>query len=104
MSKVMRREIETVDAIIKLYCDKNHEQSKGLCDQCQEVRNYAIGKIENCPYQPNKPICKSCTTHCYEPAMREEIRKIMRFSGPKLIWRHPILTIRHMMNKRKQNK
>jgi hypothetical protein len=104
MSNAMQREIETVNAMIKLYCEMNHKQSKGLCNKCQEIRNYAINKIEECPYQPNKPICKSCKTHCYEPVMREEIRKIMRFSGPKLIWHHPILAIRHLMNKRRQQK
>ena len=101
MDKKIRREIKTLEALISIYCEKNHRQSNGLCDQCQEIKVYAINKIKECPDQPDKPICESCSTHCYEPVMRERIKEIMRFSGPRIIWRHPILTIDHIMKKYK---
>jgi hypothetical protein len=35
--------------------------------------------------------------------MREKIKTVMRFAGPKMIFRHPILGIRHLIDKRRYN-
>jgi hypothetical protein len=29
----------------------------------------------------NKPACKQCPVHCYQPAKREEMKQIMRWAG-----------------------
>ncbi|WP_420213628.1 nitrous oxide-stimulated promoter family protein, partial [Klebsiella pneumoniae] len=42
--------------------------------------------------------CKQCPVHCYQPAKREEMKQIMRWAGPRMLWRHPILTIRHLLD------
>ncbi len=34
--------------------------------------------------------------------MRERIRDVMRFAGPRMPWRHPYLTLRHMLDGRKE--
>lgn len=57
-----------------------------LCDSCRELLDYAIARRRGCPLDP-KPVCKECPIHCYKPVYREEIRKIMRFSGRRLILR-----------------
>ena len=57
-----------------------------LCAECRELLAYAIARRRGCPLDP-KPACKDCPIHCYKPAHREEIRKIMRFSGRHLILR-----------------
>ena len=33
-----------------------------------------------------KTFCSNCRAHCYRLEMREEIRKVMRFSGPRMIF------------------
>ena len=38
----------------------------------------------------------------YKPDMREKIREVMRFSGPRMLFYHPIMAIRHVMESRKE--
>lgn len=47
--------------------------------------------------QKEKPICARCPIHCYKPVMRERIREMMRYAGPRMLRRHPILAIRHLL-------
>lgn len=56
-----------------------------LCDDCQKLLAHGIVKRLQCPYDPNKPMCKRCKTHCYAPGYREKMRKVMRFSGLYLL-------------------
>ena len=52
-----------------------------------------------CPQaSAEKPACKQCPVHCYQPAKREEMKQIMRWAGPRMLWRHPILTVRHLID------
>jgi hypothetical protein len=39
--------------------------------------------------------------HCYKPAMREQIRVVMRYSGPRMAQRHPLLAAAHLLDRRK---
>lgn len=98
-SKQKKREKETVEAMIRLYCNKNHESSENLCADCFEVNKYSIKRIENCIFGIDKPPCVECPVHCYEKGMREKIRTIMRFSGPKMIWAHPWFAVMHIIDK-----
>ena len=66
----IRREKKTVDAMIRLYCSKHHENAGGLCPDCQELHDYAMLRLSNCPFQENKTICAKCLVHCYKPALR----------------------------------
>ena len=37
----------------------------------------------------------------YDYAMKRlEMKQIMRWAGPKMLWRHPVLTIRHLIDDR----
>jgi hypothetical protein len=36
--------------------------------------------------------------HCYKPAMREKIKNVMRYSGPRVTFRHPILALFHVID------
>jgi hypothetical protein len=49
-----------------------------------------------------KTFCSNCKVHCYKPEMREKIREIMRFSGPRMIFYHPIMAIRHLIESKKE--
>lgn len=68
-----------------------------LCPECAELRAYAVARIERCPHMGTKTFCSACPSHCYRPAMREKIREVMRWSGPRMIFYRPITAIRHAM-------
>ncbi|MCK5560005.1 MAG: nitrous oxide-stimulated promoter family protein [Thermoplasmata archaeon] len=93
------REKATVRAMIEIYCHGHHDTSKKLCEDCSELLNYSFLRLDKCPFQETKPTCANCTIHCYKPAMREKIRAVMRYSGPRMLVKHPILTLRHFLAK-----
>ncbi|MCO6450277.1 MAG: nitrous oxide-stimulated promoter family protein [Caldilineales bacterium] len=92
----MRREARTIDAMIRIYCQKNHGQAQGLCEGCTELRDYAFLRLRKCPFGEEKSTCANCRVHCYRPDMRERVRDVMRFSGPHMVYRHPILAFMHL--------
>ena len=99
MHRRMKRERQTVRQMISLYCRKQHATSKGaLCDQCRELLDYAMLRLDRCPFQEGKTTCGNCRIHCYKPVMREKIREVMGFSGPRMIFHHPLLAIGHMID------
>ena len=59
---------------------------------------YAVKRLDRCIFGTDKPACKQCPVHCYQPSKREEMKQIMRWSGPRMLWRHPILTGRHLLD------
>lgn len=90
-------EKETVTDMIVLYCRKNHHSSKRMCPQCKALAEYACKRSDMCPFMETKTFCSNCTVHCYKPEMREEIKKVMRFSGPRMIFVHPYSALRHVI-------
>ena len=97
----LRRERETVEAMIELYCRAQHLTPVGLCDECAELADYARARLEHCRYGDEKPTCANCPVHCYKPAMRERIRAVMRYAGPRMLLRHPVMAIRHLLDGRR---
>ena len=67
-----------------------------LCPQCQTLLDYALQRLERCRFGEGKPSCTRCPVHCYKPALREQIRQVMRYSGPRMLLHNPIMAIRHM--------
>ena len=67
-----------------------------LCPQCQALLDYAHQRLERCKFGEDKPSCTRCPVHCYKPAMREQIRQVMRYSGPRMLLHDPIMAIRHL--------
>lgn len=93
------REKQVVSEMIGLYCRRKHGSVKGtLCPQCAELERYARQRSDKCPFMETKTFCSQCTVHCYKPEMRERIREVMRFSGPRMIFHHPVMTIRHLVD------
>ena len=85
-----------VGQMISLYCRRNHH-SKGFCPECQELYDYAKMRIDKCPFMETKTFCSNCRVHCYKPDYRERIRVVMRFSGPRMLFYHPVMAIRHLV-------
>lgn len=68
----------------------------------QEVLSYAMDRSEHCPFMESKAFCSNCKVHCYRPEMREKIRDVMRFSGPRMLFYHPVLAVSHMLSTLKE--
>ena len=99
-----QREKETVSLMIRLYCRKKHGQGKALCPSCAELEAYAKKRSDLCPFMETKTFCSNCSVHCYRPEMRERIRAVMRFSGPRMILVHPVMAMRHLIESRREKK
>lgn len=92
------RETKTVAVMIGLYCRAQHGGDR-LCTDCSELLAYANERLEGCPFQEGKTTCAKCPVHCFKPAMRDKIRAVMRYSGPRMLRSHPILAMRHFMDR-----
>ncbi|MEN6622892.1 MAG: nitrous oxide-stimulated promoter family protein [Smithella sp.] len=102
--KRLRRELKTIRAMIMLYCRSQHEKKGTLCADCKTLLTYAAKRLDKCPYGEDKPVCDICSIHCYKPVMRKRVRDVMRYAGPRLLWHHPLLAIRHLLDRRKPAK
>ena len=95
-----RRRIEeekaVVEQMIRLYCQKSEGHAE-LCTSCRELLDYAHSRLDRCRYGEDKPTCKKCPIHCYRPEMKERIRTVMRWAGPRMIIYHPLASIRHLL-------
>ena len=93
-------EKRTIEKMIGIFCRKNHNVTF-LCSDCASIRDYALQRLTYCPFKEEKPVCADCTVHCYKKDYREKVKEIMRFSGPRMIFRHPYLAVMHIYYERK---
>ena len=98
----MIRERRTVEAMIGIYCHAHHGTRNNLCSECAQLKDYANLRLVKCPFQEGKTTCARCPIHCYTPAMREEIKAVMRYAGPRMLYRHPILAVQHLIDGRRK--
>lgn len=96
----IERERKTISAMIAIYCHLRHKSRDAVCPACFELLEYAHDRLQKCPYEDEKTSCKVCPTHCYSQTMKERIKEVMRFSGPRMFFRHPILAAQHYMDER----
>lgn len=90
---------KTIEAMIGIYCHDHHETGADtLCPDCQELLDYARVRLDKCPFGEEKPTCSRCTIHCYKPDMRERITLVMRYAGPRMMHKHPILAMHHALD------
>ncbi len=103
IEKKIIKEKKTVALMIGLYCRKKHHQVHAekdtafLCPECRNLLDYVYQRIEKCPCKESKSFCSFCKIHCYKAQQREQIRKIMRFSGPLMMIYHPALAFTHLL-------
>lgn len=91
----------TVALMIRLYCRGKHGTKTGLCPECQSLCDYAMQRSDRCPFMETKTFCSNCRVHCYRKDMREKIREVMRYSGPRMIFHHPVMALRHVIESKK---
>ena len=97
------QERRTVAVMIEMYC-RAHHTADGLCPRCVALQDYALQRIARCPFGEEKPTCANCRVHCYRPEQRMQIKEVMRFSGPRMLLRHPVLALLHLADGRKKVK
>jgi hypothetical protein len=93
----LTRERKTVTAMIQIFCRGHHGSRKQLCDACAQLHAYAMCRLDRCPYGAEKPNCADCPIHCYRAEQRAAIREVMRYAGPRMVWRHPLLAVWHLL-------
>ena len=94
----VRRECKTVEAMITLYCHQHHGTRRALCDECIDLADYARQRLEKCPFQEGKTTCARCPIHCYKSDRRAQIRAVMRAAGSRMLFRHPVLALLHLLD------
>lgn len=94
----VQKEADIVRIMIDMYCKGNHSSNIVLCNECEELATYAESRALNCKFGNKKPVCGKCKIHCYKPSMREKIKKVMRYSGPRMIIKHPVVLAMHAMD------
>lgn len=94
----LAREWQTMVAMVRIYCRDKHQTTSSLCAECQQFLDYANVRLERCHYGPEKPTCAKCPVHCYQREHREQVRVIMRYAGPRMMWEHPVMSLRHWLD------
>ena len=96
--KRLKKEKKTIAIMIRIFCGAHHGTArKLLCPACTELLDYAKERLDKCPYGENKGACSKCKIHCYKPDKRKQITEVMRYSGPRMVTKHPILAIDHLI-------
>ena len=90
--------------MVRMYCAGHNGESEGaLCAECAELFRYAEVRLEKCPFGPDKGPCSKCEVHCYKPEMRQRVAAVMRYAGPRMLTRHPVMGLRHVIKGLKGN-
>lgn len=94
----LKREKKTIVVMINMYCRAHHHNDTQLCNECQVLKDYALQRIAKCHFANDKPTCANCPIHCYKNDMQQQVKKVMRFSGPRMLYTHPILALFHVID------
>ena len=95
------RDRRTLEAIGHIYCAAHHDDEKdpaGLCPECRTVIDATLERAAACPFG-HEGNCQDCRVHCQRGEAREKIRTIMRYSAPRMAFRHPLMTIGYLRKK-----
>lgn len=84
--------------MIGIYCADHHDTTQPPCESCHQLLSYAEKRLQNCPFQDAKPACNNCQVHCYSKAKQTEIKQVMRYAGPRMLWRYPLLSLWHLLD------
>ena len=110
LKKQLENEKMLSTKMIGLFCRKHHRQENSLCPDCKDLSLYAGIKLDSCAYlltavkknkaesgkKLKKISCLNCPVHCYRDDYRLKIKKVMRFAGPKILFYHPVLLLKHL--------
>lgn len=100
MSKLEKKKLEkkqVLEKMIRLYCKNNHKDY--LCNDCKNLISYSNIRTDYCKRLDEFFFCSSCDRTCYDNENLEKIRKIMRYSGPRMIYSDPKASVRFVSEK-----
>lgn len=98
MMNSLQTEQKTIATMIRMFCGAHHgTDGQVLCPTCEDLLTYAKERLRRCPFGENKGACSKCRIHCYKPDMRKRVTEVMRYSGPRMIKKHPLLAIGHLL-------
>lgn len=101
-------DLEIVRFMIEIYCRGKHKSGKGeLCQDCEKLWQYVQLRRAKCPFGDKKPFCSNCKIHCHKPDMREKIKEVMRYAGPRMIFYNPRVAFAHLsetLRKKREDK
>jgi hypothetical protein len=96
----LQREHRTMAAMVGIWCRDHHGPGAATpCAECRQFLDYAERRLEKCPYGEAKPTCAKCPIHCYKPVQRQHAKEVMRYAGPRMTYRHPWLSLLHVLDK-----
>ena len=97
----MDKEKRTIEVMVRMYCSCHHKAGRELCRECADILDYAKMRLDKCYFGEKKMSCAKCAAHCYNTSMRAKVTAVMRYSGPRMISKHPILALFHGIQSRK---
>lgn len=98
LERKRRSEQEMVRKMIEIYCRGRHKSRKGcLCPECEALAAYAHARTEHCPRMAEKTFCSACPRPCYKPQLREQMKQVMRYAGPRMLLHDPVAAVRHLV-------
>lgn len=90
----LTKQQEVVDLMIDIYYKKHRDEAITK----EALKAYVALKLSRCPFKENKGFCSNCKIHCYAKDYKELIKKVMRYSGPRMIYHHPLVAISHLVS------
>lgn len=87
-----------MEIMLQRYCSDHHGRKDGLCGSCAALLDYSMERLTRCPFGEEKPTCSKCHVHCYKTEMRDMVKAVMRYSGPRLMKTNPILALKHVVH------
>ncbi len=97
----IEREQQVVAHMIALYC-RHRLGTDVLPEEYERLRDYALFRLSHCRFGEGKTVCGKCRVHCYRPDMRQRIREVMRWVGPRMIIYAPVEALRHLWDSRRK--
>ena len=92
------RETRTIGLMLGIYCRAHHRGDNRLCPACEQLYQYSMCRLDRCPFGSAKPSCAVCPIHCYKLDMRQQVKAVMKYAGPRMLLRHPLLALRHQFD------
>jgi predicted amidophosphoribosyltransferase len=97
------REKDTIIKMIKIFCNKHHRPDGDLCNDCRDLLEYADKCLCFCPYGVSKPVCGRCPTYCFSSDMQARMAIVMRYAGPRMLYKYPVVAVSHLFDALKYN-
>lgn len=98
----IQRDLRTLQAMGSIYCGAHHagvsKDAAGLCEECAATIKFTHDRASACPYD-HRGNCKDCAIKCNRGDQKERIKAIMRYAAPRMLFKHPLMTLEYVVKK-----